>query len=244
MSALAAWVDGKITESGLAHLRADDHAVIVGDGVFETLLAVRSRSGRSAFAVRRHLERLRHSAAVMHMDCPYGDDDLRDAIEQCLAAAPEAGLVRVTVTSGTGPLGSGRGPGPGSTIVMVGHAPPPYQPGARVAVMPFPRNERSALSGVKTTSYAENVLALRMARRRGASEALFADTRGRLSEGTGSNVFWIDGTTVRTPPLDTGCLAGVTRSLVIGSALPDRSGGGEGGHAEDHGEAHAPDHHR
>ena len=81
--------------------------------------------------------------------------------------------------------------------------------------MPFTRNERGAMAGVKTTSYAENVLALAEARRRGASEAIFADTRGRVSEGTGSNIFWSDGERLHTPPLDTGCLAGVTRELIM-----------------------------
>ena len=215
MSALAIWVDGRIAGAGETHVRADDHGVIVGDGIFETLLVVRSRGRPEAFAIRRHLDRLRRSAAVMHMQCPYSDDDIRWAIDRCLTEAPHAGLVRVTVTSGGGPLGCGRGPGPGSTIVMTGHAPPPYQPGAAVATVPFPRNERSVLSGVKTTSYAENVLALRIALERDASEALFADTQGRLSEGTGSNVFWVDGGTLCTPPLSTGCLAGVTRSLIM-----------------------------
>lgn len=215
MSALAIWVNGQMASLNQPHVPADDHGVIVGDGAFETLLVVSSRGHRQAFAVRRHLERLRHSAAVMHLDCPYHDDDLRNAISQCLAAAPGAGLVRITVTSGGGPLGSGRGKGPGSTMVIAGQAPPAYSPGAAVAVMPFPRNERSVLAGVKTTSYAENVLALRLANKRGASEAIFADTQGRLSEGTGSNIFWIDQNTLHTPPLDTGCLAGVTRSLVM-----------------------------
>ena len=71
------------------------------------------------------------------------------------------------------------------------------------------------MAGVKTTSYAENVLALDIARERGASEAIFADTRGRVSEGTGSNIFWSDGERLHTPPLDTGCLAGVTRALLL-----------------------------
>ncbi len=215
MSAHAVWVDGRMAEPGRAHLRADDHGVIVGDGVFETLLVVRSRGRPEAFAIRRHLQRLRRSAALMQLDYPLTDDYLRRGIEACLSAAPEAGVVRVTVTSGGGPLGSGRGTGPGSTIVMAGNSPPSYEPGASVAVMPFPRNDLSALAGVKTTSYAENVLALRIAGQRGASEAIFGDTKGRVSEGTGSNIFWTDGATLHTPPLDTGCLAGVTRALLM-----------------------------
>ena len=215
MSAQAVWVNGRLVEPDQPHLRADDHGVIVGDGVFETLLVVRSDEAMAAFAVRRHLERLRRSARALRFECPHSDDELRAAIAQCLDAAPSAGIVRITATSGGGPLGSGRSGALPSTIVIAGNQPPDYPPGTAVAVVPFTRNERGAMAGVKTTSYAENVLALDMARRQGASEAIFADTQGRVSEGTGSNIFWSDGERLHTPPLDTGCLAGVTRDLIM-----------------------------
>ena len=227
MSAQAVWFNGNLVDARIPHLRADDHGLVVGDGVFETLLVVPEPDplaagrhvghGRQAFAVQRHLNRLRRSAAAMGFECPYADDELRTAIDVCLDAASEAGIVRITVTSGRGPLSSWRGRGPGSVLVMAGDQPPHHDPHAAVAVMPFTRNERGAMAGVKTTSYAENVLALRLAVERGASEAVFGDTRGRLSEGTGSNVFWVEGTVLHTPPLDTGCLDGVTRALVMES---------------------------
>jgi branched-chain amino acid aminotransferase len=84
-----------------------------------------------------------------------------------------------------------------------------------VLVVPMTRNERGALAGLKTTSYAENVLALALAEEAGASEAIFANTRGELCEGTGTNVvIGLEGE-LRTPPLDSGCLAGVTRALLL-----------------------------
>ena len=209
------WVNGSMVEPDHPHLRADDHGVLVGDGVFETLLVVPDGAGVAAFAVRRHLERLRRSARALRFECPYGDNELRAAIAQCLDAAPGAGIVRITATSGGGPLGSGRSGARGSAIVIAGNRPPDYPPGSAVSTVPFPRNERGAMAGIKTTSYAENVLALDVVRERGASEAIFADTRGRVSEGTGSNIFWSDGDRLHTPPLDTGCLAGVTRSLLL-----------------------------
>ena len=215
MSAQAAWVNGTMVEPGHPQLRVDDHGVLVGDGVFETLLVVGDGEGAAAFAVQRHLDRLRRSARVLRFDCPFTDGDLRVAIAHCLEAAPGSGVVRITVTSGGGPLGSSRGRGQGSTIVVAGNQPPAYPPGTAVVIVPFCRNERGAMAGVKTTSYAENVLALDLARERGASEAIFADTQGRVSEGTGSNIFWSDGHRLHTPPLDTGCLAGVTRALLL-----------------------------
>ncbi len=215
MSVQALWVNGGMVDPDQPHLRVDDHGVMVGDGVFETLVVVPDGTDVAAFGVRRHLDRLRRSARALLFDCPYGNDELRDAIAQCLDVAPGAGVVRITVTSSGGILGSRRGTGPGSTIVIAGDQPPRYAPGTAVATVPFTRNERGALAGIKTTSYAENVLARDMARQRGASEAIFADTQGRVSEGTGSNIFWSDGGRLHTPPLDTGCLAGVTRELII-----------------------------
>jgi branched-chain amino acid aminotransferase len=81
--------------------------------------------------------------------------------------------------------------------------------------VPWTRNERSAVAGVKTTAYAENVVALAYARDQRASEAIFANTRGALCEGTGSNVFAVYGDRVVTPALSSGCLAGITRELFL-----------------------------
>lgn len=84
-----------------------------------------------------------------------------------------------------------------------------------VVTVPWTRNERSAVAGLKTTSYAENVVALARAHEHGATEALFGNTVGALCEGTGSNVFVVVDGQLHTPPLASGCLAGITRELVV-----------------------------
>ncbi len=84
-----------------------------------------------------------------------------------------------------------------------------------ILTVPWPRNERGATAGLKTTSYAENVIALSAAAEQGGTEAIFANTVGALCEGTGSNVFYVVDGELRTPTLASGCLAGVTRALVI-----------------------------
>jgi branched-chain amino acid aminotransferase len=81
--------------------------------------------------------------------------------------------------------------------------------------VPWVRNERAATAGLKTTSYADNVIALARAKQQGAAEAILANTRGELCEATGSNVFVVVDGVVRTPPLDSGCLAGITRELLL-----------------------------
>ena len=87
--------------------------------------------------------------------------------------------------------------------------------GYLIVTVPWVRNERSAVTGLKTTSYAENVRALAYAKERGGSEAIFANTIGNLCEGTGTNIFWVFDGELVTPPLSSGALAGVTRALVL-----------------------------
>ena len=205
----ACWVDGQLVEPGTATVRADDHAVVVGDGVFETMKVVDG----AAFALCRHLQRLDRSAAGLGLDEP-DEDRIRAAVGEVLAADPSAGLLRITWSSGAGPWGSGRGDGPGTLVVASGPG-NVWPPAERVHLAPWRRNEHGPLVGLKTTSYAENVLALATARRVGCSEALFANTAGHLCEGTGTNVFLVVDGAVVTPPLSSGCLAGVTRELVM-----------------------------
>ncbi|MSZ78261.1 MAG: 4-amino-4-deoxychorismate lyase, partial [Actinobacteria bacterium] len=124
------------------------------------------------------------------------------------------GRIRITYTGGPAPLGSGRGDA-APTLIVVADAMDPMPATTTVATVRWPRNEHGALAGLKTTSYAENVVALADARDRGASEAVFANLAGHLCEGTGSNVFYVVDGELRTPTLASGCLPGVTRALLL-----------------------------
>lgn len=205
------WVNGSLLPSEDAVVSVFDHGLTVGDGVFETIKA----TAGEPFAVRRHLARLRRSASGLGLEVPPSDDELRDAIAAVLTGRDlPLARVRVTVTGGPAPLGSERADAP-PTVVVAAAPMAPADPSVAVCVVPWPRNERGAMAGIKTTSYAENVVALAHARERGCSEALFATTGGLLCEGTGSNVFVVAGGQVLTPGLSSGCLAGVTRALVL-----------------------------
>lgn len=206
------WVNGVLVTETEAVVSVFDHGMTVGDGVFETVKAIDG----VPFALGRHLERLVASARGLGLPEP-NVDTVRAAVEETLAAQLDRneGLrLRITYTGGLSPLGSDRGDA-GPTLVVAAASLPLRGPTASVVTVPWPRNERGALSGLKTTSYAENVVALGYARSRDGDEALCADTTGRLCEGTGSNiVLEVDGRLV-TPTLATGCLAGVTRALVL-----------------------------
>jgi branched-chain amino acid aminotransferase len=140
---------------------------------------------------------------------------IAEGIAAVLCGAPiRFGRLRYSVTGGAGPLGSDRSGSSLTYIVTAGPQPLP-PPHAKVVVVPWTRNERSATAGLKTTSYAENVVALAHAKDRGGIEAIFANTRGELCEGTGTNVFVVVDGELLTPPLESGCLAGVTRELTL-----------------------------
>ncbi|APU39487.1 aminotransferase class IV [Streptomyces sp. NPDC056254] len=203
------WLDGALRDVDDATVSVLDHGLTVGDGVFETLKAVRGRP----FALTRHLLRLTRSARGLGLPDP-DLDEVRRACAAVLEAEPvDHGRLRITYTGGVAPLGSDRGDAETTLIAAV--AASPRRPDTTAAVtVPWVRNERSAVAGLKTTSYAENVVALAAAHRAGASEALMANTVGRLCEGTGSNVFVVLDGELHTPPLESGCLAGITRALI------------------------------
>lgn len=201
---------GRLVEAGEPALSALDHGFTVGDGVFETVKVV----GGVPFALTRHLDRLARSAAGLGLPAP-DPERLRAAVAAVLAEpTTDRQRLRLTWTGGAGPLGTERG-GAAPTLVVVAAELAPTPASAAVHVSRWVRNERGATAGLKTTSYAENVVALAEARAAGAGEAVLANTVGQLCEGTGSNiVLEVDGELV-TPSLASGCLAGVTRALAL-----------------------------
>jgi branched-chain amino acid aminotransferase len=204
------WLNGALTPLDHAAISPLDHGLVVGDGVFETVRVYRGQP----FAWTRHAKRLHASADGIGLAAP-PFAELRAAADAVLAAneLTEARL-RITVTGGPAPPGSRRAPVP-PTVVVVAFALEPTTDTVSVMIVPWTRNERGALTGLKTISYAENVRALAYVDARGAHEAIFPNTQGNLCEATGSNVFLVlDGVCV-TPPLTAGCLNGVTRQLLL-----------------------------
>jgi branched-chain amino acid aminotransferase len=212
---MRAWVGtrdgGSMRDAEDARVSVLDHSFTVGDGVFETLKV----TAAGPFALTRHLRRLADSARAMGMPAP-DDSVVRAAVAELLAADDLGGhgRLRITYTGGVGPLGSDRS-GAAPTLVVAAAVAALWPPTTSIVTVPWTRNERSAIAGVKSTSYGENVVALQWAHDRGASEAVFGNGRGELCEGTGTNVFVVVEGSVLTPALASGCLAGITRELVV-----------------------------
>jgi branched-chain amino acid aminotransferase len=212
--ALRVWVNGVLREPGEPSLSALDHGLTVGDGAFETAKIIDG----VPFALTRHAQRLDRSLAGLGLP-PADHGVIRAGIRAVLSAGDPIrfGRLRYTVTSGLGPAGSDRLAPEElrlSYVFTASEQPEPPESCA-VATVPWTRNERAATAGLKTTSYADNVIALAHAKRRGATEAVFANTRGELCEGTGSNVFVVLDGVIVSPPPASGLLEGITRELTM-----------------------------
>ena len=206
-------LNGELISANEACVSPFDLGLTVGLGVFETMAAYDGK----VFAYDLHHARLIKSAEVFALPVPE-----RSVITAAITEVIEANhyhqgryRIRVTLTGGVNQLGGGSEQGD----VMVTARPADSASGsdsAKLAWVPFVINERAATAGVKSTSYADHVLAYRHALNAGADEALMLNSQGHLAEASMSNVFVVKDSVVRTPSLASGCLPGVTRQLVIG----------------------------
>ena len=210
------WLDGQLVDEQAARVSAFDHGFLLGDGVFETL---RVYAGEP-FALDEHLARLHSSAAVMGIPVP---DDLHAAARDVLRANElSEARMRITLTSGSGPAGLARG-AVSPTALVVTMPLTAWPPVSTAIVSRFRRDERSPLAGAKTTSLAQSVVALTEARDAGADEALVLNIAGNLCEATTANVFLVRDGIAATPPIDAGCLAGITRAHVLELGAEERT---------------------
>lgn len=205
------WMNGELMPADELRVSPFDLGLTVGLGVFETMLAYEGK----VFAYDLHHARLERSAAVLGIAVPEQAVIEAAAHELIEANGGHAGRfrVRLAVSGGVNPLQGGDKQG---DVMVTATALPDTASVAKLVQVPFVINERAATAGVKSASYADHVLAYRYALREGGDEALMCNTRGQLCEGAMSNVFLVKDGVVKTPSLASGCLAGVTRGLVIG----------------------------
>jgi branched-subunit amino acid aminotransferase/4-amino-4-deoxychorismate lyase len=187
---------------------ADDEGFLRGRAAFETTRVY----GGVPFRLDEHLERFAKSAARLNLP-PLDRDLFRRLTSDALAAAgePEC-FVRLYMTPGR------EGEGEPVALVLVQALPPDLEDmrasGIRLVSMPLSQ-EPSLLGGVKSTSYALNMLAVDEAKRRGADDALFVGPQGTVLEGSTTNIWWRLGDVLYTPALELGILEGVTRGALI-----------------------------
>ena len=210
-------IDGAIVPEAEARIPVLDRGFLFGDSVYEVM---RTRAGGHLFAWQEHLARLHASADGLGMPLDVDDSGVlgRIAATMLAAALPEC-YVRVIVTRGTGTAPSialGQAPGPQRWVLLVRPL-PPASTDTRLWLVDRLRVDRRALDpALKSGNYLNNVLGLAEAQARGATDCVFLNGQGQVTEASTSNLFARHGRRVRTPPLDAGILAGVTRALLIG----------------------------
>ena len=191
-------VDGLITATAEARVSPADDGLRRGDGVFEV---IRLYGGRP-FALDEHVDRLERSAAAI--DLPVERVPLEAEIAALLEAfGPEDGLLRLIVTRG------------GRRLAFTEELPPHTE---TVSLAAVDYNPTIILTGVKSLSYAANMHATRLAASQGAGEAILVRPDGIVLEAPTSTVFWAgaDGV-LRTPHVDSGILASITRNRLVGA---------------------------
>ena len=192
-----------------------DRGTMHGLGLFETLLAI---DGAPVFS-DRHLARVQQACARLGWSLSIPDFQAT-AVELLVRNDLTAGRarIRLAITAGSGPVHDLT---PGSDrLVWMSAQPVGDSFGSLTACLsPWQRNEHSPLAGMKCASYAENLIALDHARRRGFDETIFTNTAGQLCEAATANLFIVSQGTLLTPPLASGCLPGIAREVVMELAM-------------------------
>jgi branched-chain amino acid aminotransferase len=208
------WLNGDIVDQNEARVLVADRGFTLADGIFETIKAV----GATPFWLSEHFARLKAGADQIGLTIPYSETHICDAVSRLLAGATEESrsAIRLTVTRGA----AARGLWPKETssqptcVLTVAPSPAPI-PQDFVVCHSTRRNEHSPLSGIKSLSYGDNILARREAIERGVDDAIMLNTAGHVACATVGNVFFrIDGVWV-TPPKSDGILPGLARRRFI-----------------------------
>ncbi len=214
------YLNGEYVPAEEARVSVFDRGFLYGDGIYETL---RVYGGR-VFKLEEHLVRLERSAQLIRMDPPLSREAFAEAIDTCLKVNDLSdALVRIGVSRGEASepgLDPALVAGP-PTVVIAPRSFEPYpeamyEAGIRAAVVSVRRTPTEALNpAIKSTNFLNNILAKMEALGAGADEAIMLNTDGHIAEGTTTNIFWVAGYTLCTPPLEAGVLDGVTRSVTI-----------------------------
>jgi len=207
------WMNGELIPEDEVRISPFDLGVMLGVGLFETLPAYEGR----VFALEAHRSRMESGMPLVAAPgVPLlSEEKMRDAMHAVILAnglERELARVRVSLTGGANPLQGGDRPG--NYIVTAAPQPQPA-PLVRLGISPFLCHDHGAVVGAKTTSYADPLVAWRVGLADGADEVVRMNTDGQLCECAMANVFLVKNGIVRTPELESGCLAGVTRGIVL-----------------------------
>ncbi|MFO0982597.1 MAG: branched-chain amino acid transaminase [Planctomycetota bacterium] len=217
------WLNGRLVPWDDAHVHVLTHTMHYGMGVFEGIRCYRGDDGKPyVFRLKEHVDRLFDSARIALMDVPISKDELSRAIVETIQAnALSECYIRPLIYHSAGALGLGSET-PAHVMVAAFPwgaylGPEAQKRGIRAVVSSltrFPVNVGMAKAKI-VGQYVNSIMAKRMATRMGMDECLLLDAQGNLAEGSGENIFMLRHGRLKTPPLSSPILDGITRATVL-----------------------------
>jgi branched-chain amino acid aminotransferase len=186
--------------------------LICGWGIFTTLRICRGE----AFAYERHWRRLEKDASITRLPMPYTAAKVRVHLHEVIRANQVTeGCARIYLVYNTVGFWQSAEQHPQVDLIIYSAPLPEHREIVRLAVREHGRHSASPLSGVKSISWLNNVWAIAEATKEGFDEVIMLNERGEVAECTSANIFAVKDGKVLTPPLNSGCLEGVTRGILM-----------------------------
>jgi len=231
------WVNGELKPKSQAMVSVYDHGLLYGDGVFE---GIRVYNGK-IFKCAQHIERLYACANRIHLDLEkhVSRDEMVRIQRECIKAnGIKDGYIRLVVSRGVGTLGLNPYLCPEPGVVCIADTiqlfkPEMYEKGMRVVLANRPKTPIACLDPrVKSLNYLNNILAkceaIHLGQKLGITKAedqllevIMLNTEGKVTEGSGDNIFIIKDGQIFTPPSEAGILEGITRRFVMNTLAPE-----------------------
>ena len=220
------WINGELVDWADAKVHVGVHGLHYGTGVFEGIRCYETPRGPAVFRLSDHLQRLHDSARLLYMDVPYTVDELRQATHELVRVnGLPACYIRPIAFYGYGELGVSTAGNPVETVIMS------WPWGAYLGADSQTKGVTAKISSWKrvgpnviphvakaTGIYLNSMLATTEARRAGYEEGILLTDAGTVADGPGENIFAVRDGVIRTPPLSTSILPGITRDSVIAIA--------------------------
>ncbi|MEP6769417.1 MAG: branched-chain amino acid transaminase [Acidobacteriota bacterium] len=217
------WMNGKLVDFADAKIHAFSHVLHYGSGMFEGLRVYKTKTGTAAFRLDEHIERMYHSCKVYRMEVPYSRSEFKDAIFETIRAnGYEDCYVRPVVYRGLGALGVNPFRSPVEMLIAVWKwgkylGEEAIESGVDVCVSSWNRMAPNTFPAMAkaTGNYLNSALIKMEAITNGYTEGIALDNAGRISEGSGENIFLVYGGRILTPPLAGTILPGITRDSIM-----------------------------
>jgi branched-chain amino acid aminotransferase len=217
------WMDGELVDWHHAKVHVLSHAVHYGTGVFEGIRAYETSRGAAVWHLDEHLKRLFRSAKLYHMDIPYSLEAITNATREVIRAnGLNACYIRPVAMRGYGEMGVNPLNAPVNVFIAVWPwgaylGEEALEQGVRIKISSWRRNSQNSLPAAAkaTGQYINSVLAKVESLKAGYDEAIMLNEQGFITDGSGENVFIARDGALTTPPIQAGCLDGITRGTII-----------------------------